>query len=141
MPASTVAVENAPKCEVRTVMARKGWRAMHLKDVVVGSPVSRMGRGGPPIGIRKRRLLARLSAVGSTLLVVGLLVSTFVPPEQATADNANDSVLARQPQLQPSTQGAGSVAALQYADPAAGLTVMAPPEPTPGAPRSCTTRC
>jgi len=114
---------------------------MHWKGFVVGSPVSWIGRGGPPIGTRRGRLLARLSAVGSTLLVVGLLASTFVPPEQATADNANDSVLARQPQLQPSTQGAGSVAALQYADPAAGLTVMAPPEPTPGAPRSCTTRC
>src|SRR5216683_5080268 len=103
---------------------------MHSKNVAVGSPVSWIGGGGPPIGIRKRRLLTRLSAVGSTLLVVGLLVSTFVPPEQAIADNANDSVLARQPQLQPSTQGAGSVAALQYADPGAGLTVMAPPEPT-----------
>src|SRR5258708_32739946 len=104
---------------------------MHSKNVAVGSPVSWMGRGGPPIGIRKGPLLARLSAVGSTLLVVGLLVSTFVPPEQATADNANDSVLARQPQLQPSTQGAGSVAALQDADPGAGLTRVGPPEPTP----------
>src|SRR3954451_24276486 len=111
-------------------MARKGWRAMHLKDVAAGLSVSWRGRGGPPIDIRKKRLLARLSAVGSTLLVVGLLVSTLVPPERATADNASDSVLVRQPQLQPRTQGAGSVAALQYADPGAGLTLMAPPEPT-----------
>ncbi len=64
------------------------------------------------------------------MAAVGLLASTLVTPQAATADNANDSVLVRQPQLQPSTQGSGSSAALQYADPSAGMTVMAPPDPT-----------
>jgi len=81
------------------------------------------------IGRRKSRRLSALSFGGSVLLAVSLLASTVVPPEQATADTANDSVLVRQPQLQPSAQGNGSTAALQYADPGVGQTVIAPPEP------------
>jgi hypothetical protein len=80
-------------------------------------------------GFAVRSILFR---VGSTLLAVGLLVSTMVPPESATADvlgGAADSVLGRPAQAQPGSLGDGSLGSLQYANPTEQMVVMAPPQP------------
>ncbi len=69
----------------------------------------------------------------SLLLTVTVVASTLLPPDGATASflaGTNESVLTRQPQLQPGTLGDGSVIGLQYADPAEQMVVMDPPQPS-----------
>src|SRR6266571_5179260 len=81
---------------------------------------------------RAGRLALKRSSGLSTLLAVGLAASILVPPNGAAANflgGTNESVLTRQPQVQPGALGDGSVIGLQYADPAEQMVVMDPPEP------------
>src|SRR5437870_5702312 len=85
---------------------------------------------------RMRRAVVRavrLSSVLSLLLTVTVVASTLLPPDGATASflaGTNESVLTRQPQVQPGALGDGSVIGLQYADPAEQMVTIDPPQPS-----------
>lgn len=75
----------------------------------------------------------RPSSVPAILLAASLVAGALIPPERATADvlaGTNESVLARQPQVEQQAQGDGSIIGLQYADPAEQMVVMDPPQPS-----------
>ena len=66
------------------------------------------------------------------IVVIGLAASISptlsTPGDTGTTAGASQSILRREPQLRPAELGNGSLAGLQFADPAEQLVVMAPPE-------------
>ena len=66
------------------------------------------------------------------IVVIGLAASISptlsTPGDTGTTTVASQSILRREPQLRPAVLGNGSLAGLQFADPAEQLVVMAPPE-------------
>src|SRR5690349_23986604 len=79
---------------------------------------------------RRSRWKRIIHIAGVFALATNLLTTAAAPGTAAPASplgGANDTTLAREPQLTPAASGDGSVAGLQFADPTEGLALVQPP--------------